>query len=95
MMKTIKIRPPPGLKYILYHKDTINAEQKSNKEEPTMTPVVMGTIREVHARLVSEGYHITENAIRKWTKQGEIHVVYCGNRAIISYESVLNKLMAS
>ena len=60
-----------------------------------MAPVVMGTIREVHARLVSEGYHISEHAIRQWTKQGEVHVVYCGCKAIVSYDSVLQKLLAS
>lgn len=51
-----------------------------------------GTIREIHKRLVSEGYHISEYALRLWIKQGILPYVLVGNKALIHYSNVINIL---
>lgn len=55
--------------------------------------VKVGTIRQIHKALNSDGYCISENAIRNWVKQGHIHAAYCGNVAYIAYASVVNFVM--
>lgn len=54
----------------------------------------VGTIRQVHQRLVQEGYQISECALRKWIKEGKLPAIYSGNKALISYDRVLEALEA-
>ena len=54
-----------------------------------MAPVKFGSIRQIHARLVSEGYGLKEYTLRRWVKIGRIPAAYSGNKAYISYDSVL------
>lgn len=52
----------------------------------------VGTIRQIHRRLTREGYRISECALRRWVKDGRFPVIYTGNKALISYERVLEVL---
>ena len=52
-------------------------------------PCKVGTIREIRKRLVGEGYHVTEHALRVWIKTGKLSAVYSGRKALISYSNVL------
>lgn len=54
--------------------------------------VAVGTIRAIHSRLISEGIYVSEYALRLWVKQGLIPAIYTGNKALISYERVLEIL---
>lgn len=56
------------------------------------TNCTVGTIREVHQRLLSEGFHITQHALRMWTKSGNLPAVYSGNKAYISYANAVSIL---
>lgn len=51
-----------------------------------------GTIREVHQRLLSEGYHVTEYALRKWVHNGELPSVRSGKKFFIVYSQVIEFL---
>ncbi len=66
---------------------------KTNISTPANFEV--GTIRQVHQRLVSEGIMVSEHALRIWVKTGVLPVVYSGNKALISYSNVLNLVNAS
>lgn len=57
-----------------------------------MAPVEVGTIREIQSRLTNEGYRVSTYALRQWIKAGSLTAVYAGNKALISYVSVLNLL---
>ena len=48
-----------------------------------------GSIRQIHARLIAEGYAISEYALRQWVKAGRIPAVYSGTKAYITYSNVL------
>lgn len=50
----------------------------------------VGTIREIQRHLARDGYNISEYALRQWVKEGKLHAVYTGNKALIKYEQVLN-----
>lgn len=52
----------------------------------------VGTIREIHHQLVQNGYHVTEHALRIWTKTGALSAVYAGKKAFISYADVVSLL---
>lgn len=52
----------------------------------------VGTIRQVQQRLIREGYQVSECALRKWVKEGKVPAVYTGNKALISYDRVLEVL---
>lgn len=47
-----------------------------------------GTIRQVHRHLVSNSYHVSEYAIRRWVKLGMIPAAYSGSTAYISVSNV-------
>lgn len=55
-------------------------------------PCKVGTVREIHKRLVCEGYHISEYTLRLWIKKGKLSAVYSGRKALISYSNVLTLL---
>ncbi len=52
----------------------------------------VGTIRQIHQRLVQEGYQVSEYALRQWIKNGLLSAVYSGSKALISYDRVLKLL---
>lgn len=52
----------------------------------------VGSIRQIHRRLLAEGYQISEYALRQWIKAGMLPAVYSGNKAFIAYEKVLEVL---
>ena len=52
----------------------------------------VGTIREIHSRLIQDGVHVSQHALRLWIKQGYLPVVYTGNKALIAYSNVLKLL---
>ena len=54
-----------------------------------------GTIRQIRARLVSEGYEVSEYALRQWVKNGLIPAVYSGKKAYLRYDNVLVVLNGS
>lgn len=60
-----------------------------------MPSVEVGTIREIQHRLSEEGFHVSTYALRQWIKVGTLPAVYAGNKALISYASVLNLLTGS
>lgn len=49
----------------------------------------VGSIREVHHRLMQEGYQVSECALRRWIKEGILPAIHTGNKALISYNKVL------
>lgn len=52
----------------------------------------VGTIRQVQRQLNEEGYCISENALRRWVKSGQIPAVYSGVTAYIALDTVINFL---
>ena len=58
-----------------------------------MTKVQVGTVREIHKRLLEEGYRVGQSALRAWIKQGILPAVHVGNKALISYSGVVALLM--
>jgi len=55
-------------------------------------PCKVGSIREVHKRLVQEGYAVSEYALRQWVKGKRLRATYSGNKALISYNQVIEFL---
>jgi len=53
-----------------------------------------GTIREVHQQLVSDGYMVSEYALRKWIHDGVLPSVQSGKKFFITYDHVV-KLLTS
>ncbi len=51
-----------------------------------------GSIREIHRNLVSNGYHISENTLRTWVKQGVVVAAYVGKKAYVNYDNVVSVL---
>lgn len=64
------------------------------KEEITMisTTFEVGTIRQVHRYLISNGYHVSEHGLRRWVKLGVVPAAYSGGTAYISVANVLRVL---
>ena len=54
-----------------------------------MQKLEFGSIRQIHERLIAEGYAISVYALRQWVKSGRIPAVYSGTKAYIRYDSVL------
>lgn len=52
-------------------------------------PFKTGSIREVHRRLVENGYRVSEHSIRQWVKQGLIPAAYVGRKAYINIDAVI------
>lgn len=56
----------------------------------TKTPAIKaGTIRQVHRALVTDGYRISENALRQWVRSGQLPSVHSGATAYINYDMVV------
>ncbi len=43
-------------------------------------------------RLISEGYNVSEYALRMWVKKGIIPAVFTGHKALIAYDNVVEVL---
>lgn len=54
-----------------------------------MVSCEVGTIRQIQHRLIREGYQISECALRRWVKDGRLPAIRTGNKALISYDRVL------
>ncbi len=52
----------------------------------------VGSIRQIHMRLISEGYNVSEHALRMWVKNGVIPAVFTGHKALIAYDNVVEVL---
>ncbi len=52
----------------------------------------VGSIRQIHMRLISEGYNISEHALRIWVKNGVIPAIFTGHKALIAYDNVVEVL---
>lgn len=48
-----------------------------------------GSIREIHRCLVTEGYHISENTLRTWVKQGVVVAAFVGKKAYVNYDNIV------
>lgn len=55
-------------------------------------PCNVGSIRQIHQRLIKEGYEVSEYTLRRWIKEDIIPATYSGNKAIVSYTQVLKVL---
>lgn len=51
-----------------------------------------GSIRQIHQRLLSEGYCISESTLRAWIRQGVLPAAFCGKKAYVCYSNVLRIL---
>lgn len=51
-----------------------------------------GTIREICKKLAEDGFHVSEYAIRRWIKRGELPAAYAGKKALITYANVVKLL---
>lgn len=52
----------------------------------------VGTIKEIHQRLIDDGYHVTEYALRQWVKDGLIPSVRSGKKIFITFDHVVEFL---
>ena len=48
-----------------------------------------GTISQIHQRLLNEGYHIREYALRMWIKQQLLPSIPVGKKKLIRYSDVM------
>lgn len=58
----------------------------------TQSHCEVGTIPQIHSRLLQEGFHVSEYALRIWVKQGLLPAVFTGNRSLISYANAVRVL---
>lgn len=54
-----------------------------------MNNIEIGTVRQISQRLRAEGFQVGEYTLRVWIKSGCIPAVYCGKKALVSYQKVL------
>ena len=54
--------------------------------------IKVGTFKQIHEQLVSNGYNISEYRLRIWVKQGILPAVHIGAKSLISYQKVLDLL---
>lgn len=52
-------------------------------------PCQVGTIRQIHQRLRDEGFFVSEYALRRWVKAGNLPAVFVGSKALISFSNVI------
>ena len=55
-------------------------------------PCKAGTIGQIHQRLIADGYHISQYALRQWVKDGTIPSVRSGKKIFIVYDHVVEFL---
>lgn len=49
----------------------------------------IGTVRETIRHAKSEGVALSEPGLRRWIREGKIHVAYVGNRALVSWAAIM------
>ena len=78
----------------IINNSSANAPAPPNARNDPEPPVKyeIGTIRQIHQRLISEGMMVTEHALRVWVKSNQIPAVMVGQRAYISYSNVMSFL---
>lgn len=50
------------------------------------------TVAETHRRLLAEGHHVSQNALRSWVRQGILPAARIGRTCLIFYPNVLKLL---
>lgn len=53
------------------------------------------TIPNTAARLQSEGYNISEHALRAWIRRGDLQSLKVGNRSYLLYDTVIHFLISN
>ena len=64
-------------------------QEQSAMNSPNVPIIKVGTIRQIHRRLVEEGYHVSEYALRQWVRSGQVPAVHSGITAYINYDMVI------
>ncbi|MFR3787124.1 MAG: hypothetical protein DBX59_03815 [Bacillota bacterium] len=59
---------------------------------PTKQWYDTASISETHRRLLAEGHHVSENALRGWVRQGILPAARIGRTCLIYYPNVLKLL---
>lgn len=54
--------------------------------------VKSGVASVVTKQVQAEGYDVTLYAVRQFVKQNKLKVTYCGRKALINYQSLVNLL---
>lgn len=54
--------------------------------------IKVGTIKQIHEQLMSEGYNVSEHCLRIWVKRGILPAIPVGVKSLISYRKVLEIL---
>ena len=54
-----------------------------------MNSCKVGSIRQIHQRLLDAGYNVSEYTLRLWVKNGFIHAVHTRTKALISFDNVV------
>lgn len=49
----------------------------------------VATIRQTVERARDEGIGISETALRRWIKDGTVHAVYAGNKALVYWPTLM------
>lgn len=52
----------------------------------------VGTIRQMTQQAKANGLPVSEGALRRWIKSGDLRCVYSGNRAYLSWQDILSLL---
>ena len=60
-----------------------------------MNSCKVGSIRQIHQRLLDAGYNVSEYTLRIWVKNGSIHPVHTVTKALISFVNVVALLEGS
>ena len=68
--------------------DTITAH--SSPTEPVFYDTA--TVAETRRRLLAEGHHVSENALRGWVRQGILPAAHIGRKVLLYYPNVLQIL---
>ena len=54
-----------------------------------MNACKVGSIRQIHQRLLDAGYNVSEYTLRIWVKNGTLRAVHTGTKALISFDNVV------
>lgn len=52
----------------------------------------LASVNQTLRRAKAENLNITETALRRWVRDGSLHVTYSGNRALILWENLIKML---
>lgn len=53
----------------------------------------LDTISNTTMRLRSDGYAVSEHALRSWVKRGEIPAIRSGNKSLLLYDTVVKYIL--